>query len=583
MHVRVWLDDPYQIGFELADNDDALVHAKQVQGWITLKPTKMTPSAATGKLTLQADGSIIAGGTNPTNSTYTLEVPAIPFGALRIQILPMSEDPKQWSELASLITKFEVDQVLADGTHQPVKLKEVVSDFIAGPYEPNGIVQGGGGFGDYPALRGPRTAVIVPEAKVMPAADSHFEIRMKHSVSCNAGNQASVTRHFRLSVSPDDRLCGFMMSPERAEAWKHHGQLKGQYGAIPGTMIPVMEERSATGRRDTRVFNRGNRMTREQSVNAGLPLITHPPAKNENLTRADLADWLTGSTNTLTHRVLANRLWAELFGIGIVETLEDFGSSGLPPSNQDLLDHLSLRLSKDDGWHIKPFLRELVLSAAYRQSDKATPALLAKDPRNRLIARGPRQRLTAEMVRDQALLASGLLSKKQFGPPVYPPQPDGIWKSAYSGSQWKNSTGEDRYRRAVYTYAKRTAGYPAFLTFDAPSRDVCTARRIPTNTPLQALVTMNDPAYIEMAQAFAKRMTAAGDDLNARLAIGYHMLTSTTAPPEIVKALADLYAGAKADYEKDPASSAKLAPTPDEAALVLVANTMFNLDSALTR
>jgi len=564
-------------------NNDALVLAKQVQGWQTLTPTAMTPSAATGKLTQQADGSIIAGGTNPTNSTYTLQTPAVPFGTLRVEILPMSNDPKQWSELASLITKFELDQVLADGSHQPVKLKEVISDFIAGPYEPNGIVQGGGGFGDYPALRGPRVAMIVPEAKVTPVADAHYEIRLKHSVSCNAGNQASVTRHFRLSVSPDDRLCGFVMSNERAEAWKHYGQLKAQYNAIPGTMIPVMEERSSAARRDTRVFNRGNRSAKEQSVNAGLPLIAHPPAKNENLTRADLADWITGSTNTLTNRVLANRLWAELFGIGIVETLEDFGSSGLLPSNQPLLDHLALRLSGEHKWHIKPFLREIVLSAAYRQSDKATPALLEKDPRNRLVAHGPRQRLTAEMVRDQALLVSGLISKKQFGPPVFPPQPEGIWKSVYSGAKWTTSTGEDRYRRAIYTYQKRTSGYPVYLTFDAPTRDVCTARRIPTNTPLQALVTLNDPAFIEMAQAFAKRMTTAGVDLPHQLAAGYQALTCQSAPPDLVQTLASLYADAKADYEKNPADSTKLAPTPDEAALVLVANTMFNLDSALTR
>ncbi|MGC4015503.1 MAG: DUF1553 domain-containing protein [Luteolibacter sp.] len=174
-------------------------------------------------------------------------------------------------------------------------------------------------------------------------------------------------------------------------------------------------------------------------------------------------------------------------------------------------------------------------------------------------------------------------AKKQFGPPVYPPQPEGIWKSVYSGAKWETSTGEDRYRRAVYTYSKRTSGYPTFLTFDAPTRDVCTARRIPTNTPLQALVTLNDPAFMEMAQAFAKRMATAGEDVNARIASGYKLLTNEDAAPDIVKALASLHADAKSDFEKNTADSAKLAPTPDEAALVLVANTMFNLDSALVR
>jgi hypothetical protein len=294
-----------------------------------------------------------------------------------------------------------------------------------------------------------------------------------------------------------------------------------------------------------------------------------------------MAPWLTGPDNPLAARVLANRLWAELFGIGIVETQEDFGSSGLPPANQPLLDHLALRLRDHHKWRLKPFLRELVLSASYRQSSKVSPAALERDPRNQLASRGPRQRLSAEMVRDQALLVSGLLSPKQFGPPVFPPQSEGVWKSPYSDAKWNTSKGEDRFRRAVYTYSKRTSGYPPFLTFDAPTRDACSARRVATNTPLQALVTLNDPAHIEFAQAFAKRM--AGADLNERISLGYKMLALRNAPQKVVDALAKLHGDAKADYEKTPAESAKLAPTPDEAAMVIVANTLLNSDIALTR
>ncbi|BCU76344.1 cytochrome c [Luteolibacter sp. LG18] len=565
-------------------NDVALSLAKQAGGWASVKADEVKASAATGKITQQPDGSFVATGTNPTNTVFTVTTPATKLGLLRLDILPVSDDPAKWSEFGAVVTKLEIDRVLPDGTKQPVKLKEVVSDFLAGPFEPNIAVQSGkgGGFGDYPALRGPRHAFFVPEAVEDAVPGTRFEIRLMHGVTCNE-TQGCVMRKFKLAISPDDRLATFVMSPERAQAWQKHAQLQGQYNAIPGTMVPVMEERDPAARRDTRVFDRGNRMTKSTAVNAGLPVIMRPPAKNENLSRLELAEWLTGERNTLTDRVLANRLWAELFGLGIVETLEDFGSSGLLPTNQPLLDHLALRLSKEHHWHLKPFLRELVLSAAYRQDDKATPELLAKDPRNRFIARGPRQRLSAEMVRDQALAASGLLSKKQFGPPVFPPQPDGIWKSVYSGAKWATSTGEDRYRRAVYTYQKRTSGYPAFLTFDAPTRDVCTARRIPTNTPLQALVTLNDPAFMELAQAFAKRMTATGSDLNGRIQAGYKLLTNEDASSDIVQTLAALHADAKTEFEKNPADSVKLAPTPDEAALVLVANTMFNLDSALTR
>ena len=163
-------------------------------------------------------------------------------------------------------------------------------------------------------------------------------------------------------------------------------------------------------------------------------------------------------------------------------------------------------------------LREIVLSSTYRQTNRAPAALVSRDPQNRLLARGPRNRLTAEMVRDQALAVAGLLSPKLHGPPVFPPQPQGVWSSVYSGAKWNKSTGEDRYRRALYTYSKRTSGYPAFLTFDAPNRDVCCARRIRINTPLQALITMNDPAHIETTKAFAKRMTTHSAELRAQLA-----------------------------------------------------------------
>ncbi|MCW1922451.1 PSD1 and planctomycete cytochrome C domain-containing protein [Luteolibacter arcticus] len=562
-------------------NQAVLSLAKEISGWQTVKSDSAVASAATGKLEQQADGVFLASGTNPTATVFTVTTPASKLGVLRLDILPMSDDPAKWSEHGAVVTKLEIDRILADGARQPVKLKEVVCDFIAGPFDQHGVVQGGGGFGDYPVLRGPRTGWFVAEKVEDSPPGSRFEIRLKHGVTCNE-TQGCVMRKFRLAVSPDDRLTQYVMSPERAAAWIAHGQLKQAYGAIPGIMMPVMQERLPDATRDTRVFLRGNRMTKDKSVQPAIPGLTGgAKKKNGRLTRLDMAKWLTGPENPLAARVMANRLWAELFGIGIVETQEDFGSSGLPPANQPLLDHLALRLRDHHQWHLKPFLRELVLSASYRQSSKATPKVLEHDPKNQLASRGPRQRLTAEMVRDQALLVSGLLSRKQFGKPVYPPQPEGVWKSVYSGAKWDTSQGEDRYRRALYTYSKRTSGYPAFLTFDAPTRDACSARRISTNTPLQALVTLNDPAHIELAQAFAKRME--GASVEERLARGYKMLTLQDAPQPVIATLAKLHADAKGDYEKAPAESAKLGATPEEAAMVLVANTLLNSDLALTR
>jgi hypothetical protein len=306
-----------------------------------------------------------------------------------------------------------------------------------------------------------------------------------------------------------------------------------------------------------------------------------PQAPNGTLTRLDYARWLFSSQNTLTARVLANRIWAELFGHGIVETLEDFGTSGTTPNNPELLDHLALQLSQTHRWNLKPFLRDLVLSATYRQSAKASPELAQRDPQNLLLARGPRVRLTAEMVRDQALALSGLLSSKMYGPPVFPPQPEGIWNSVYNGQTWKTSEGPDRFRRAVYTFSKRTSGYPGLLTFDAPTRDACTARRIPTNTPLQALLTLNDPAFLEMAKAFAQRMS--GHSIAERIAHGCSLLTLETPPDAMVQTLVRLHTSATEQYSQRPADSQKLGASPEQAALVLVANTLLNIDSAITR
>jgi hypothetical protein len=296
-----------------------------------------------------------------------------------------------------------------------------------------------------------------------------------------------------------------------------------------------------------------------------------------------MARWIASSKNPLTARVMVNRLWGELFGTGIVQTAEDFGTSGTPPSHPELLDHLALRFENDFKWSVKSMLREIVLSSTYRQTHRVSKALMEKDPSNRLLARGPRNRLSAEMIRDQALATGGLISPKLFGPPVFPPQPAGVWNSVYSGATWKESQGEDRFRRGIYTYCKRTSGFPGLLAFDAPSRDLCSARRLVSNTPLQALVTMNDPAHIEAAQGLAKRMRESSPDLAAQLAFGVLLATQQSASPDDIAALASLHADSMGEYEKSPADSAKLGETPSAAAMVLVANTILNLDSSLTR
>jgi hypothetical protein len=271
-----------------------------------------------------------------------------------------------------------------------------------------------------------------------------------------------------------------------------------------------------------------------------------------------------------------NRFWEQLFGIGLVETVEDFGSSGTPPSHPELLDDLAFRFAHDMQWSTKQLLREIALSATYRQSATQTSGLRERDPRNRLLARGPRNRLTGEMVRDQALAISGLLSPKMYGPPVMPFQPEGIWRSVYSDAKWTLSQGNDRYRRAVYTYWKRTSPYPSFVTFDAPSREVCTARRINTNTPLQALVTLNDPVYHECAESLARRMAAdAGARVREQIAHGYELATGERANVEVLDELVSLHKAAK--------SGARPADEANQFALTVVAAALLNLDSVLSK
>jgi hypothetical protein len=248
------------------------------------------------------------------------------------------------------------------------------------------------------------------------------------------------------------------------------------------------------------------------------------------------------------------------------------------------------------GWDTKALLRMLVTSAAYRQSSKVTPEVVAKDPRNRLLTRGPRFRLEAEMVRDQAQALSGLLSRKMHGPSVYPPQPPGLWQAAFNGQRtWATSTGEDRHRRGLYTFWRRTIPYPSMTTFDAPSRETCTVRRIRTNTPLQAFVTLNDPVYVECAQALARRIVQEGGaTAEERASYGLRLCLARPPRPEQVQQVAALFASEREHYAKDAKAAAAMAVEPlgplpagmdvaDLAAWTVVANVLLNLDGVLTK
>jgi mono/diheme cytochrome c family protein len=354
--------------------------------------------------------------------------------------------------------------------------------------------------------------------------------------------------------------------------------------------IPIMMENPADMHRSTHVFERGNWLVKGEAVQPETPQALNPFPKDSPRNRLGLSRWVTSKENPLTARTIVNRLWEQLFGIGLAETLEDMGTQGIPPTHAELLDWLSWKVMNDYKWSIKKILKEMVMSATYQQDARLNEHSLEKDPLNKLYGRGARVRLSAEQVRDQALCLSGLISPKMFGPSVMPYQPDGIWLSPYSGEYWNKSQGEDQHRRALYTYWKRTAPYPSMMTFDAAAREVCTARRIRTNTPLQALVTLNDEAYLETARHFAYRMQKIGGaQVKDQISKGYEMAFYKQIPEAKLNVLFNLYNEALASFKMDKEKTCEMIGqmnehnNPETAALVVVTNAMLNLDEMVTK
>jgi hypothetical protein len=300
--------------------------------------------------------------------------------------------------------------------------------------------------------------------------------------------------------------------------------------------------------------------------------------------------WLTSKQNPLTARTMVNHIWEQLFGTGLAETLEDLGSQGIPPTHLELLDWLSYHFMQQADWSVKKLIRTIVMSATYRQDSKVNQELLRNDPYNKFYARGPRVRLSAEQIRDQALCVSGLMSTKMYGPSVFPYQPPGIWTTPYNDAQWTRSKGEDQYRRALYTYWKRSASYPSMVAFDGVSREVCSSRRIRTNTPLQALATLNDSAYVDMARHFAARLQKeAGNNLKKQIGRGFELATLRAIDDRSLLALMQLYNTALLQFKDDPTKRSEMIgkgdtrAKPETAALIVVANAILNLDELVTK
>jgi hypothetical protein len=553
--------------------------------WHPLRPAR---AVSTGQATLVVRDTpdhgpeVLTTGTIKVNSVFTLDVPAPDggrFSALRIEVLPEDETKALTQpELGFVLSRLKV-QVIENGT-KPVDLR-LVTAYDDDPDEcfpaESSLNDDPPGWSSYPLIQRQRSAVFVAAEPVTlpPGASLRMVISQNKQSS---GIKGQVIRRMRLAASGADEWRQLLerQRPQMDEL----RSLTREADNIAAEQVPVMAEQSPALRRETRIFRRGNWLDKGDAVPPAVPpILGGGPVRD----RMELARWLTSPAHPLFARVAVNRFWEQMFGLGIVESIEEFGATGSPPSHPALLDWLALRFANDMNFRPKRLLREIVLSATYRQEAKATPELLAKDPRNRLLARGPRQRLTAEMVRDQALAVSGLLSAKMGGPPVMPFQPEGIWRTVYNGGKWITSPGEDAHRRALYTFIRRTSGYPSWQTFDAPTREFCTSRRLPTNTPLQALVTMNDPVYAEAAAALADRMAKAGDQPDQQLARGWRLVSGRHPSPAELSPLLRLHREAAERFAGDAKAAAALHRSPDLAALTIAANALLNLDAVLTR
>jgi hypothetical protein len=359
--------------------------------------------------------------------------------------------------------------------------------------------------------------------------------------------------------------------------------------SIKPLKVPVMKELPADSSRKSHVFVRGNWLVHGDEAKPAVPTALNQSISQQPTDRLELARWLVHTDNPLTSRVMVNRFWEQLFGRGLVETLEDFGSQGSMPSHPELLDWLAVQFMDHHQWSVKSILRQIVLSATYQQSSKVDSQLLDLDPYNRLLARGPRVRLSAEQIRDQALVISGLFNPTTYGPSVMPPQPEGVWNVIRHRARWETSDDpKKQHRRALYTFWRRVSPYPSMMTFDATSREFCVSRRIRTNTPLQAFVTLNDPVFFNATKTLAILMMDSSDDLENQIRFGFQKALYRQPTAQEIDTMKSLFNQTADLYREQPEEIKAITngfdnPTAEMAATINMAAVLLNLDEVITK
>ena len=590
--------------------------------WSIVAPSTVV-SRKNATMTVLPDGSVLASGDKPNNDVYELEIPvSLPkITAIRLEVLTDASLPENGPGRAPLysigdfiLTEFLATTISDDPkTPHPLKIATATEDFaspghtaamaIDGVPESGWTIQGSTGkthsavfefaepitdasnlaltlhqFGIHQTTLGRFRISVTSDA--LPVKATGLPAEVEDAVLIEAAKrspeQASrVANHF-LAIAPETAAARAEIDSLRKSMPKYRTSL-------------VMVERRPEHSRTTNIHRRGEYFSLADAVEPGVPSVLSALPESASKNRLSLAKWIASPENPLTSRVAVNDLWQALFGRGLVATQEDFGTRGERPSHPELLDWLAVEFP-DHVWSTKHILRLIVTSAAYRQSSKSSPDQIARDPKNLLLARGARFRVDAETVRDIALTASGLINPKIGGPGVYPPQPDGVTALSYGQMSWPTSQGADRYRRGLYTYVKRTAPFAAFSLMDAPSSETACVRRERSNTPLQALTLLNDPAYMEAARALAKRACSESPANASRLVLIFRACLSRDPNAEEMQLLSAFYEQQlkrfrdnQLDPKKLAGDSSDLTDPSELAAWVAVARSIMNLDETITR
>jgi hypothetical protein len=527
------------------------------------------------------DGSVLLVGDPPVTDTYTVTVhtPLKNIVGFKLEALtdpslpgmgPGRGDPQRTN---FVLHTFAVTAapVGHENEAQPVKLADARADFSQVNFDVGGAIDEDPktGWAIAPQFHKPHWATFRAVEPI--AFENGAVITFRLVQELGSARTIGRLRLSALTGSYPQASTPAKSDPETKRLNTELAQLEKQEKALPALQTLVMNEMAQS--RPTAIFHRGDFRNPGDAVEPSTPAVLHEYHEEGPRNRLALARWLVSRQNPLVARVIVNRLWAEIFGEGIVSTPEDFGIKGELPSHPELLDWLAVEFM-DKGWSQKKILRLIATSESYRQSSHATPETLERDPRNRFLARGPRFRLSAEAVRDNALAIGGLLNLKQFGPPIRPPQPDGLWAKV-GGQQYEYvvSPGDEQYRRGIYVVLKRSAPYPSFANFDATSRQACRVKRTRSNTPLQALTLLNDPVYVQAAHALAARVVHDEPNAGVDQQLDHAFRLAVARPPEPL----ELHLLRKL-YDSELSNTGK----PEEA-WFSVASALLNLDETITK